>query len=134
MNISEIMTPNPVTVGQDDPMLAASKILKEKGFKHLPVVNGGGTLVGIITDRDLKRASASNATTLEIHELLYLLEKVKVVDIMTKSPYTVAADSNSGSAAKLMVEHKVGCLPVLDGARLVGILTKDDLLKLLIDG
>ena len=131
MNIGEIMTSNPVSVDQDKTMLEATKVLKEKGFKHLPVTNGEGKkLVGVITDRDLKRASASNATTLEIHELLYLLDKVKIGDIMTKSPITVTPEDSVESAAKLMIDRRIGCLPVLRDNRLTGIVTKDDLLKL----
>jgi len=131
MNIGEIMTSNPVFLDQDDSMVEATRVLKEKGFKHLPVTNGEGkNLVGVITDRDLKRASASNATTLEIHELLYLLDKVKIGDIMTRSPVTVTPEDSVESAANLMIDRHIGCLPVLRDNRLTGIVTKDDLLKL----
>ena len=130
MNIGELMSAQPKTVSPQDSLLDATRILKENGFKHLPVVDNGA-LVGVVTDRDLKRASASDATTLEVHELLYLLDKVKVEQIMVRDPITTQPENTVESAAKLMVDRKVGCLPVISGGKLAGIVTKDDLLKLL---
>jgi acetoin utilization protein AcuB len=130
-NIGSVMTKNPVTVKISDSLLAATRILKEKGFKHLPVLDGGGKLAGVVTDRDLKRASASDATTLEVHELLYLLDKVKIEQVMTRKPATIAPADSVQAAAKLMVERKIGCLPVMDGGKVAGIVTKDDLLRML---
>ncbi len=134
MNVSEVMTPNPVTVKKEDSLLSATKLLKDKGFKHLPVVNGGGRLEGIVTDRDLKRASASNATSLEMHELLYLLDKVKIADMMNTQPVTVAAGETVQNAARIILERKIGCLLVTQDGTLAGIVTKGDLLKLLAQG
>jgi acetoin utilization protein AcuB len=124
------MTKSPVTIKASDSLLAATRILKEKGFKHLPVLDGNGALVGVVTDRDLKRASASDATTLEVHELLYLLDKLKIEQVMTRKPVSVATQETVQNAAKLMVEKKIGCLPVVEGGKVAGILTKDDLLRL----
>jgi acetoin utilization protein AcuB len=124
------MTKSPVTIKASDSLLAATRILKEKGFKHLPVLDGNGALVGVVTDRDLKRASASDATTLEVHELLYLLDKLKIEQVMTRKPVSVTTQETVQNAAKLMVEKKIGCLPVVDGGKVAGILTKDDLLRL----
>jgi acetoin utilization protein AcuB len=124
------MTKSPITIKASDSLLAATRILKEKGFKHLPVLDGNGALVGVVTDRDLKRASASDATTLEVHELLYLLDKLKIEQVMTRKPVSVASQETVQNAAKLMVEKKIGCLPVVEGGKVAGILTKDDLLRL----
>jgi acetoin utilization protein AcuB len=124
------MTKSPVTIKASDSLLAATRILKEKGFKHLPVLDGNGALVGVVTDRDLKRASASDATTLEVHELLYLLDKLKIEQVMTRKPVSVTTQETVQNAAQLMVEKKIGCLPVVDGGKVAGILTKDDLLRL----
>jgi acetoin utilization protein AcuB len=124
------MTKSPVTIKASDSLLAATRILKEKGFKHLPVLDGNGALVGVVTDRDLKRASASDATTLEVHELLYLLDKLKIEQVMTRKPVSVTTQETVQNAAKLMVEKKIGCLPVVEGGKVAGILTKDDLLRL----
>jgi len=129
-SVGSVMTKSPVTIKASDSLLAATRILKEKGFKHLPVLDGNGALVGVVTDRDLKRASASDATTLEVHELLYLLDKLKIEQVMTRKPVSVATQETVQNAAKLMVEKKIGCLPVVEGGKVAGILTKDDLLRL----
>lgn len=128
--VGSVMTANPVTIKTGDSLLAATRVLKEKKFKHLPVLDGNGALVGVVTDRDLKRASASDATTLEVHELLYLLDKLKIEQVMTRKVVSTKPDETVQEAAKRMVEAGIGCLPVLDGNQVVGIVTKDDLLRL----
>ena len=134
MNVKSIMSAPAITVEGDESILVATRLMKDHTIKHLPVVDPKGKLIGVVTDRDLKRASASDATTLEIHELLYLLHKVKVREVMTKKPLTAPPDLAASGAAELMVRNKVGCLPVLEGRVLVGIVTKDDLLRLLAKG
>ena len=86
--------------------------------------------MGVVTDRDIKRASASEATSLDIHELLYLVDKIAVSRVMSREPITVAPDTSVREAAKLMVDRKIGCLPVVNGEKLVGIVTGIDLLRL----
>ena len=90
-------------------------------------------LVGIVTDRDLKRASASDATTLEVHELLYVLSNIKVKDLMTKDPVTVPPDFTIGETAELLLEKKISGVPVLDNkGEVVGVITKADIFRALI--
>jgi CBS domain-containing protein len=134
MNIDAITTKSVITLRASDNLLHASKLLREKGIRHLPVVDSHDRLVGILTDRDIKRASASEATTLDIHELLYLLDKLPVTEVMTKNPITVSPATLVGEAARLMVEHKIGCLPVVENGRLAGIVTDIDMLRLLANG
>jgi len=129
--LAAIMKPQPVTVLPDDTMNVAIRMMKEQNFKHLPVVDRSGELVGIVSDRDLKRASPSDVTLLEVHELIYLLEKVKVSQVMTKKPITAPPDSSVPSAAAIMVKHRIGCLPVVGAGKLVGIVTQTDLLNYL---
>ena len=93
------------------------------------MVDRSGALVGIVTDRDLKKASASDATTLEVHELLYLLDKVTIQSIMSKNVVTVDKGTPLKQAALLMVDKGIGCLPVMDGKQLVGIATRTDVLR-----
>jgi acetoin utilization protein AcuB len=131
MNLESIMNTKPISVTQDDSMNAAIRVMKEKGFKHLPVLDKAEKVVGVVTDRDLKRASPSDATLLEIHELLYLLEKVKVSQVMTKKPITATPETSVQDAAGLMVRHKAGCLPIIKAGKLVGIVTQTDMLKCL---
>jgi acetoin utilization protein AcuB len=129
MKIADLMRTKLETVRDSDPLGAAIKILREKRIKHLPVVNETGRLVGIVTDRDLKRANASDVGTLEIHDLLYLLDKVKVRQIMTRNPLVARPDAGVGAAARIMVERGIGCLPIVQDKRLLGMVTTTDLLK-----
>jgi acetoin utilization protein AcuB len=107
-------------------------LIRQKGIRHLPVVEGG-RLVGIITDRDIRQSSPSPATGLEIHELHYLLEKVRIQEIMTKKMYTVTPDTPIEEAARLMLTHKIGGLPVLREGTLVGIITETDILRAFVE-
>jgi CBS domain-containing protein len=133
MNVEAIATKTVITLNVNDSLLDASRLLREKGIRHLPVVAGDGRLVGIVTDRDIKKASASEATSLDIHELMYLLDKLQVSKVMTKAPATVQSGTPIRDAAKLMVEKKIGCLPVVDNGKLTGIVTEIDMLRLLAD-
>jgi acetoin utilization protein AcuB len=126
------MNPNVITVDADDSMLDATKILKEHNIRHLPVLEKG-KLVGVITDRDLKRASPSDATTLEAHELLYLIATIKVREIMTKNPITVPYNYTIEEAAELLLQAKISGMPVVDkDGDVIGTITQTDLFKVLI--
>jgi len=126
------MNPNVITVDADDSMLDATKLLKEHNIRHLPVLEKG-KLVGVITDRDLKRASASDATTLEAHELLYLIANIKVREIMTRNPITVPYNYTIEEAAELLLQAKISGMPVVDkDGDVIGTITQTDLFKVLI--
>jgi acetoin utilization protein AcuB len=126
------MSRNVITIGVDNSMQDATGILKQHRIRMLPVVKKG-KLVGIITDRDLKRASASDATTLEIHELLYLLMKIKVKDIMTKNPIAVPLEWTVEETAELLLNNKISGAPVVDeNNSVVGVITQTDLFRVLI--
>lgn len=129
MTVEKAMSSNVVTIGANETLLHATRLMKDKKVKHLPVVGRSGELVGIVTDRDLKEASASDATTLEVHELLYLLDKVTIDSIMSKSVVTIEKGGALKKAALLMVEKGIGCLPVMDGKQLAGIITRSDVLR-----
>jgi len=132
MLVEKRMSANPVTVSPDDSFRHAMTLIRQKGIRHLPVVEAN-RLVGIVTDRDIRQASPSPATSLEVHELHYLLERVKVREIMTKRVYTVAPDTPIEEAARLMLQHKIGGLPVLDGGKLAGIITETDILAAFVE-
>ena len=132
MLVEKRMKRDPVRVGPEDSFRHAMTLIRQKGIRHLPVVEGD-RLVGIVTDRDIRQASPSPATSLEIHELHYLLEKVKVREIMTKKVYTVTPDTPIEEAARLMIMHKIGGLPVLDEGKLAGIITETDILTAFVD-
>ncbi len=128
MKISTIMHKGVVTAGVNDTLNSAVRLLKENGIKHLPVVQKNNKLAGIITDRDLKRVSASDATLLEVHELLYLLDRVKLSEVMTKNPMSTGPGASIQKVAKMMAKAHIGCLPVVEGGAIVGIVTHSDLL------
>lgn len=128
MLVREWMTPNPQTVTADTPVMEAMQRLREGGFRRLPVTRDG-KLIGIVTDRDLKEATPSKATTLSVYELNYLLSKLLVKDVMKAPVITVRGDDPIEHAALLMEEHRVSGLPVLKGNDLVGIVTITDLMR-----
>ena len=118
-----------VTVEKNDSMQQAATLMKENRIRLLPVVDKG-KLCGILSDRDLKRASASDATSLDVHELLYLVSKIKVADIMTRDVVTVHQDLTVEEAADLMLARKISGAPVVDDqGRLCGVITQTDLFK-----
>jgi acetoin utilization protein AcuB len=132
MLVKNWMSKNVVTIDADDSMQDATRLLKEHGIRMLPVMKKN-KLVGIVTDRDLKKASASDATTLEIHELLYLLSKIKVKEIMTKNPITVPPDYSAEETAQVLLDGKISGAPVVDHhGQVVGVITQTDLFRVLI--
>src|SRR5512136_1282925 len=128
MRIKDVMTKNPVTVDSEALVLDAQRIMKEHSIRRLPVVDKG-KLLGIITKHDLLEASPSPATSLSIHELNYLLSKMKVKDIMKKNPVTITPDTPFEEALRLGQEKKIGSFPVVDKGKLVGITTESDIIR-----
>ena len=132
MLVKNWMSKGVITVDADDSMSDATKIIKENNIGMLPVMKKG-KLVCIITDRDLKRASASDASSLEIHELLYLLSTIKVKEIMTKDPITVPLDFTVEETAEILMKNKISGVPVVDEKGQVGgVITQNDLFKVMI--
>lgn len=126
------MTREVITVDENVSLMQASKLMKEHGIKHLPVVEER-RLVGIVSDRDLKEAQPSDATSLDIHELYYLLDKVKIKNLMSTNLHTTTAEEVVERAAALMLEYEISALPVVDQeGQLKGIVTKGDLFRGLI--
>ena len=132
MLVKDWMSRPVVTVDENNSMQTGTLLLKKHEIRMLPVMKNN-KLTGIITDRDLKKASASEATTLEIHELLYILTKIKVKDIMTKDPITVPVDYTVEETAEVLLKHKISGVPVIDkeGA-VVGVITQTDLFRVII--
>jgi acetoin utilization protein AcuB len=124
-----------VTISPDVSFYEARAVIRDKGIRHLPVVDKNGHLVGLLTDRDIREASPSEATTLTVHELHYLLGKLKVSAFMTPKDklITITPDTLIEEAVQLMSDHKIGCLPILEGEKLYGIFTETDALNHLVD-
>ena len=126
---------NVMTISPDASFFEARNLIHDKGIRHLPVVDKDNRLVGILTDRDIRRAAPSDATTLSVHELNYLLGKLKVSAFMTPKDklITITPDTLIEEAVQLMSDHKIGCLPILEGEKLYGIFTETDALNHLVD-
>jgi acetoin utilization protein AcuB len=132
MLVGERMSKPVITISPDMPITDAVNMFKKEHIRRAPVVKDG-KLVGIVTEGNLMNASTSSATTLSIWELNYLLSKIKVADVMTKNVMTVTEDTPIEQAARIMADNKVGGLPVLRDAYVVGIITETDLFKLFLE-
>jgi acetoin utilization protein AcuB len=125
------MTKEPLVVSPQTSVEEAIRIMRQNRVRHLPVVKkDGDALVGVVTQTDLLQASPSPATSLSVWEINFLLAKMQVRDAMTTSVIVVEEGCPLEEAALVMAEHKIGCLPVVRGQRLVGIITETDLFNL----
>jgi acetoin utilization protein AcuB len=132
MLVSNWMSKDVISVDVNDSMQDAAKLIRKHKINRLPVMENG-KLVGIVTDRDLKRASASDVTTLEIHELLFLISEIKIRDIMTKDPITIPIDYTIDEAAQVLLEHKLSGAPVVDHeGQIAGVITQTDIFRVLV--
>ncbi len=132
MFVGKKMSKNLITIGPDDSLEKAMDLMKKHRIRRLPVMDGD-RLVGIVTDRDVREAWASDATTLSVYELKYLLDRVKIKEIMTKQVITITPRHTIEEAAKLMYEWKISGLPVLEKGKLVGIITESDIFKIFLE-
>ncbi len=132
MFVRKWMSTDVVTIDENATLSEAIHTLKRNNIRRLPVMSGE-KLVGIVSDRDLKEASPSKVTSLDIWEVHYLMSKIKIKDIMKKDPITISPDDTIEKAAILMFDNKIGGLPVLDNEKLVGILTEQDVFNALIN-
>lgn len=134
MPVHNWMTANVVSVEPETSVLKIGRLMKEHNVRRIPVVDGKRHVVGIISDRDVRDASPSKATTLDMYELHYLLAKLKARDIMTPNPITVKASETVENAALIMLEKKIGGLPVIDeSGQLEGIISDQDVFAALVD-
>jgi acetoin utilization protein AcuB len=132
MLIRNFMTKNVITIDAEESLPKAVQILRQHKINMLPVIHGG-KLVGIISDRDLKKASPSEATDLDAHELKYLLNKIKIKDIMTKKVITIPPDFTIEEAAEILMNQDISGAPVVNElGDMEGVITSTDLYKALI--
>ncbi len=130
MLVAERMSRQPVAVSPDLPLPEALRLMREKRVRRLPIVDENGRLVGIVSEKDLLYAAPSPATTLSLYEMQYLLTRITVKDVMTSDVITVRESNTIEEAARLMVQHKIGGLPVVDDiGKLIGIITETDLFR-----
>lgn len=128
MNVIDIMTVKPTTIRLDASLGQAIQLMGDHEFKHLPVVGMDGHLVGIISDRDCRRALNSPFILRERWQDEELTGKLHVRAVMTPAPIIIEPDAPAVEAARLMLTHQIGCLPVMRAETLVGIITRSDIL------
>ena len=133
MLVCERMSRHPVTVRDDVSITEALKVMRENQVRRLPVLDGEGRMVGIVSEKDLLYASPSPATSLSIYELHHMLTHLKVSELMTTEVRTVAPDIPLEEAARIMADTKLGGLPVMENGKLVGIITETDIFKVFLE-
>ncbi|MBZ4673492.1 MAG: domain containing rane protein [Spirochaeta sp.] len=133
MIIERRMTRNPVTATPDMSIAEASTLMKQEKVHRLPVLDKEKRLVGIITEKDILYATPSPATSLSIHEMAYLLSKLTVKKLMSKNVVSITKDTTVEEAARMRVDQDLSSLPVLEGQQLIGIVTKSDMFKILLE-
>jgi acetoin utilization protein AcuB len=129
--VSEIMSRGLITVDKNASLRRVRRVLDQHRIRHLLVMDGK-RLVGIVTDRDLRRAAPSSKSPLTISEREEFMDELKVVEVMSRKLITASPDTTVREAARVMVSEKIGCLPVVNGNQLVGIVTETDLLEMLV--
>ncbi|MCB9422270.1 MAG: CBS domain-containing protein [Ardenticatenaceae bacterium] len=132
--VKDWMSKEVITIDVDTCCLPkAHRLMTDNNIRRLPVVDKNGRLVGIVTRGDIRGAQPSQATSLSIWELNYLLANLKIADIMTSNPVTVSENSTIGEAADIMLANKVSGLPVLnDAGQLAGIITESDIFRMVV--
>jgi acetoin utilization protein AcuB len=133
MYVGRKMATKLVTVTPETTIVKARDLLREHNIKQVPVLDKQDRLVGILTDRDIRSAWASPATTLSVYELTYVLQKLTVESVMVKNVITTTPDATIERAAKVMHDNRIGSLPVVEGDKVVGIITSTDLMEVLLD-
>lgn len=133
VTVENWMTSPVITISPETPVTVADRFMQEKNVRRLVVVKGDEVL-GLVTKGDIREAKPSDATTLSIWELNYLVAQLTVDRVMTRKLFVVHPDDSISSAARLMLEHKISGLPVVDDAgKLVGIITESDMFRMLIN-
>ena len=133
MLVKDRMTVKPVTVTPDTSFPEAFRLIREKRIRHLPVVDEKGKLIGVVARTDLLHASPSSATTLSVFEMNFLLANMHVQKVMSTPPITVSENAPLEEAARVMVQNKIGCLPVMREGELAGLITETDIFEVFVE-
>jgi acetoin utilization protein AcuB len=133
MLVGERMTKPAITIRPETAMPEALALMRKEHIRRLPVVDKNGKLVGIVSEADLMKASPSEATSLSIYEVTYLLSKLTIDRIMTRKVITVTEDTPLEEAARIMADHGIGGLPVMRGKDVVGIITETNLFRIFLE-
>jgi acetoin utilization protein AcuB len=134
MLVEDRMTSDPVTITTNTSLKDALELVRSKSFRHLPVLDEDGGLVGIVTEKSLVYASPTPTTTLSIFEVDYILSRTRVGQVIQGSVITVGPDLPIEEAARVMIDHRIGCLPVVEDEKLVGIISDTDIFRVFVEG
>ena len=129
MLVRDYMSQPPIVISPKTPISDALKLMRERTIRRLPVVDPAGRLIGIVSDKDLLHAEPSPATSLSIWELTYLLGRITVEQVMTSDVLTVGPTTPVEEAAQIMVDRKIGGLPVVEADQVVGVITETDIFR-----
>ena len=129
MLVGNSMSTPPRVAAPETPVSEALRTMQEQHIRRLPVVDAKGRLVGIVSDKDLLHAAPSPATSLSVWEITYLLGRLTVAEVMTRAVLTVGPQTPIEDAAQLMLDRKIGGLPVVDGGKVVGVITETDVFR-----
>ena len=129
LRVRDFMTPNVVTVRPDDTIAKAYELMLDNRFRHLVVVDADGDLVGLLTHRDLLRHALIERTDLPLSLQRGVLRRIRVEEVMTSEVETAEPGQWLQEVALVMFENKYGCVPVVEGSRVVGILTEADFVR-----
>ena len=132
MLVEERMSRPVLSVQPDMPVHDARNLFKMEQIRRAPVIKNG-KLIGIISDQDLINATPSQATSLSVWEMNYLVSKITVKDVMTKDVITINEDTPIEQAARIMADNKIGGLPVMREGKVVGMITETDLFKVFLE-
>lgn len=133
MKVRDLMTENVKTVGPNDTMATVYDLMDAEHFRHLPVVDEDGRLVGILSSRDLFKATVSASSDLPMSAQRQMLESISVEEVMNTAPETIEPSVDLRDAAETLLEYKLGCLPVVEGDNLVGIITEADFVRCVLE-
>lgn len=132
--VRDLMTSEVVTLRADENVSSFRDVLYDHGFRHVPVVDVEGNLVGLVTERDLLRNVLTDQADVPISVREETMYSTQIGDIMVQDVQTVEPEDLLPHAAQIMLENKFGCVPVTDGALLVGILTESDFIRFFTEG
>jgi len=134
MLVKDRMTSDPLTITTDTSLKDALELIRSKPFRHLPVLDENDKLVGIVTEKSLVYAAPTPTTTLSVFEVDYILARTKVGQIIQGPVVTVGPDLPLEEAARVMVDHRIGCLPIVEDDKLIGIISDTDIFRVFVEG
>jgi acetoin utilization protein AcuB len=134
MLVKDRMTSDPLTITTDTNLKDALELIRSKPFRHLPVLDENDKLVGIVTEKSLVYAAPTPTTTLSVFEVDYILARTTVGQIIQGPVVTVGPDLPLEEAARVMVDHRIGCLPIVEDDKLIGIISDTDIFRVFVEG